>query len=65
MEGKVSVCGKLEFAVLYISGYDSAPHTSYGRDALILRKLVNMDALWPKGDDDQRSPGIWRICAPA
>ncbi|MBB5264252.1 hypothetical protein HNP82_001363 [Catenibacillus scindens] len=49
MEGKVSICGKLEFAVLYISGYDSRPiHHMDG--CIDFEEVVNMDNV-AEGDD--------------
>ena len=49
MDGKVSVCGKLEFAVLYISGYDPRPiHHMDG--SIDFEELVNMDAV-TEGDE--------------
>ncbi len=49
MEGKVSVHGKLEFAVLYVSSYDARPiHHMDG--SIDFEEIVNMDNV-AEGDD--------------
>lgn len=49
MEGKVSIHGKLEFAVLYVSGYDARPiHHMDG--SIDFEEVVNMDQV-AEGDD--------------
>ncbi len=49
MEGKVSIHGKLDFAVLYISGYDARPiHHMDG--SIDFEEVVNMDNV-AEGDD--------------